>query len=51
MIQIPSFRIAACDAWLQIGGDEAVQYLANRFRSDEDVDVRLHAIRDLRCSR
>ena len=40
-------RIAACDAWLQIGGDEAVQYLANRFRSDEDVDVRLHAIRDL----
>ena len=22
-------RIAACDAWLQIGGDEAVQYLAN----------------------
>ena len=40
-------RIAACDAWLQIGGDEAVQYLANRYRSDDDVDVRLHAIRDL----
>lgn len=40
-------RIAACDAWLEIGGDEAVQHLANRFRSDDDVDVRLHAIRDL----
>ena len=40
-------RIAACDAWLEIGGDEAVQHLANCFRSDDDVDVRLHAIRDL----
>jgi hypothetical protein len=40
-------RIAACDAWVEIGGDEAIRHLANRFRSDEDIDVRLHAVRDL----
>lgn len=40
-------RIAACDAWVEIGGDEAIRHLANRFRSDEDIDVRIHAVRDL----
>ena len=38
-------RIAACDAWLEI---EEIQFsILQMFRSDEDVDVRLHAIRDL----
>ena len=40
-------RIAACDAWVEIGGDDAIRHLANRFRSDEDIDVRIHAVRDL----
>jgi len=40
-------RVAACDAWAEIGGAEAVRHLANRYRSDEDIDVRLHALRKL----
>lgn len=40
-------RTAACDAWADIGGAEAVRHLANRYRSDEDIDVRLHALRRL----
>jgi len=38
-------RMAACDAWVDIGGSEAVRHLANRYRSDDDVDVRLYALR------
>lgn len=38
-------RMAACDAWVEIGGPEAVRHLAHRYRSDDDIDVRLHALR------
>jgi len=38
-------RMAACDAWVDIGGSEAVRHLANRYRSDDDIDVRLYALR------
>ena len=38
-------RMAACDAWVEIGGSEAVRHLAHRYRSDDDIDVRLHALR------
>ena len=40
-------RTAACDAWVEIGGDEAVRHIAHRYRSDKDIDVRLYAIRSL----
>lgn len=40
-------RTAACDAWVEIGGDEAIRHIAHRYRSDEDIDVRLYAIRSL----
>jgi len=40
-------RTAACDAWVEIGGEEAVRHIAHRYRSDEDIDVRLYAIRSL----
>lgn len=38
-------RMAACDAWVEIGGSDAVRHLANRYRSDDDIDVRLYALR------
>jgi hypothetical protein len=38
-------RMAACDAWVEIGGSEAVRHLAHRYRSDDDIDVRLHVLR------
>ena len=38
-------RMAACDAWVDIGGSEAVRHLSNRYRSDDDIDVRLYALR------
>lgn len=38
-------RMAACDAWVDIGGSEAVRHLAHRYRSDDDIDVRLYALR------
>lgn len=40
-------RTAACDAWVKIGGTEAVRHLAHRFRSDDDIDVRIYAVRCL----
>lgn len=43
----PLVRTAACDAWQQIGGEDAVRHLAHRFRADEEIDVRLHALRRL----
>lgn len=40
-------RIAACAAWRQRGGPEAVELLANRYRTDAEIDVRLRALREL----
>lgn len=40
-------RIQACDVWRKRGGAEAVQLLANRYRADRELDVRLRAIRSL----
>lgn len=40
-------RTRACEVWQKRGGDEAVQLLANRFRTDRELDVRLRALRML----
>lgn len=40
-------RMAACDAWAERGGDEAVRLLAHRYQTDTDIDVRLEAVRML----
>lgn len=40
-------RMAACSAWVTKGGAEAVQLLANRYRTDSELDVRLRALRAL----
>lgn len=40
-------RLAACDAWGQRGGEEAVKLLAHRYETDAEIDVRLRAIRRL----
>jgi HEAT repeat protein len=40
-------RMAACDAWRERGGPEAVTLLAARASGDSDIDVRLKAIREL----
>jgi len=43
----PRVRTAACGAWRQRGGPEAVQMLAARYHADQDLDVRLRALREL----
>jgi HEAT repeat protein len=40
-------RMKACDIWQKRGGEEAVQLLANRYRTDRELDVRLRALRML----
>lgn len=40
-------RMAACDAWAERGGDEAVKLLSHRYQTDTDIDVRLEAVRML----
>ncbi|NDC54846.1 MAG: HEAT repeat domain-containing protein [Planctomycetia bacterium] len=40
-------RMKACDVWRDRGGAEAVQMLANRYRADRELDVRLTAVRML----
>lgn len=40
-------RIAACEAWGQVGGPDAVQQLATIVGSDTDFDVRVAATREL----
>ena len=40
-------RMAACSAWAQRGGPEAVQLLAARSQADTELDVRLRAVREL----
>jgi HEAT repeat protein len=40
-------RLAACEAWRERGGPEAVTLLAARASGDSDIDVRLKAIREL----
>jgi len=41
-------RIAACRAWGQRGGKQAVELLAATLGSDSDIDVRIAAARELR---
>jgi HEAT repeat protein len=40
-------RMAACAAWRKRGGQEAVDLLATRYRTDAEIDVRLRALREL----
>jgi HEAT repeat protein len=40
-------RVAACSAWRQRGGPEAVELLAARYNADREIDVRLRALREL----
>ena len=40
-------RMAACTAWRNRGGPEAVELLATRYRTDQEIDVRLRALREL----
>ena len=40
-------RTEACRVWSKRGGDEAVELLATRFRTDAELDVRLQALRML----
>jgi hypothetical protein len=40
-------RTEACRVWGKRGGDEAVELLATRFRTDPELDVRLEALRRL----
>jgi len=40
-------RLRACEVWKQRGGEEAVQLLATRYRTDRDLDVRLRAVKML----
>jgi HEAT repeat protein len=43
----PTVRIAACEAWGQRGGDQALHALGQLIRSDGDLDVRIAATREL----
>lgn len=43
----PRVRMSACTAWEKRGGAEAVQLLAARYHADQDLDVRLRALREL----
>ncbi len=43
----PRVRMAACTVWRTRGGPEAVELLATRYRSDQEIDVRLRALREL----
>lgn len=43
----PRVRMSACTAWAKRGGAEAVQALAARYHADQDLDVRLRALREL----
>ncbi|MFM1902876.1 MAG: hypothetical protein RLZZ440_776 [Planctomycetota bacterium] len=40
-------RMAACEAWRTRGGPEAVALLAARSEADQEIDVRLKALREL----
>lgn len=40
-------RMAACHAWGERSGSEAVQLLSHRYQTDTDIDVRLEAVRML----
>jgi len=40
-------RMRACGVWRKRGGSEAVELLANRYRTDRELDVRLRALRML----
>jgi HEAT repeat protein len=40
-------RIAACQAWGELGGTEAMETLAEVVRREEDVDVRIAATKEL----
>jgi len=40
-------RTRACEEWRKRGGEEAVQLLAARYRTDPELDVRLRALRML----
>ncbi|MFN9368603.1 MAG: HEAT repeat domain-containing protein [Planctomycetia bacterium] len=40
-------RMAACNAWMRRGGEDALQVLSQRYREDEDLGVRLRALRAL----
>lgn len=40
-------RMAACEAWRERGGPEAVSLLAARASADSDIDVRLKALKEL----
>lgn len=40
-------RMAACNAWMRRGGDDALQVLSQRYREDNDLGVRLRALRAL----
>ena len=40
-------RTTACDVWGKRGGAEAVQLLAQRYKTDSELDVRLRAVRML----
>jgi HEAT repeat protein len=39
--------MAACEAWRTRGGPEAVALLAARSEADQEIDVRLKALREL----
>ena len=40
-------RMAACNAWIRRGGDDALHVLCERYREDGDLGVRLRALRAL----
>jgi HEAT repeat protein len=40
-------RIAACEAWGDVGGPQAMETLTDLVRNDEDLDVRIAATRQL----
>lgn len=40
-------RMAACEAWRERGGPEAVSLLAARIDADPDIDVRLKALKEI----
>jgi len=43
----PDVRIAACQGWGGQGGDAAIQSLAHVVKSDQELDVRMEAVRVL----
>lgn len=43
----PRVRMTACGAWGERGGPDAVKLLAARYHADQDLDVRLRALREL----